>query len=239
MTEKFTVMESEINWPLTYFGIILVWIGILITAGVVLILSYDILDYGFTDYLYYKTGQFFTLVVAGAVILALSVLMIFYMIRGRKRDYRKVVVDEKGIYMYDSGNTIISAFLYAELCPSNEIYFPDIGGKTSYKPVFAQSLLVFKPNKSGETVMHSISLHHNYYSFKNKYELYRHFLLGIQTFRPDLKIGHRTLEEYALTPEAPEVPKFGKFEWVITVIAFAIILGLIYVFYLFIKLFSK
>lgn len=239
MQEKFATLESEINWPLTYFGITLVWTGIIATAVVIFTLSYEILDYGFMDYLYAKPDKFFTLLIAGIVLIAVSVFLIIYMTKGRKNDYRRVIVDEKGIGMYNTENKLVSSFLYTELCPSNDRYFSDVSSRTGYQPYFTHSLLVFKHDKSGETVMSQISFNHNYYSFKNKHELYRHFLLGIQTFRPDLKINSRTLEEYDLTPQPSPPPKFGKFEWIISVAGFAIVIGLIYVFYLFIGLFSK
>ena len=239
MQEKFTSLESEINRPLTYFGIILVWTGIIATAAVILTLVCEIRDYGFTDYLYNKPDQFFILLIAGTVLTALSVFLVIYMIKGRKNDYHKVIVDEKGIAMYSAENKLISSLQYSDLCASNDKYLSDISSRDSYQPSFTQSLIVFKHDKSGEAVMSQISLNHNYYSFKNKYELYRHFLLGVQTFRPDLKISFRTLETYYLTPESSPAPKFGKFEWVIAVVAFAFVLGFIYVFYLFIGLFSK
>lgn len=239
MQEKFVALESEISWPLTYFGIILVWTGIIATAVVIFFLFYEIRDYGWADYLYYKPDQFFILLIAGIILILLSFFLILYMIKGRKKDYRRVVADEKGMSMYDAENKLISSFLYADLCPSNDKYFSDVSSRTGYQPYFTHSLLVFKHDKSGKTVISPISFNHNYYSFKNKYELYRHFLTGIQIFRPDLTISSRTLEEYRLTPESPPDPKFGKFEWAIAMMAFVIAIGLIYVFYLFIGLFSK
>ncbi|MDR6920529.1 hypothetical protein [Chryseobacterium sp. 2987] len=238
MQEKFATLESEINRPLTYLGIALVWAVIIATAVVILTLFYEVLDYGFTSYLYNKPDQFFILLIAGIVLIAVSVFLIIYMTKGRKNDYHRVVVDEKGIGMYNVENRLISSLQYSDLCSSNDRYLSDVSSRTGYQPYFTHSLLVFKYDKSGGTVMSQISFNNNYYSFKNKYELYRHFLLGVQTFRPDLKINSRTLEEY-LTPEPPPSPKFGKFEWIITMVAFAIVIGLIYVFYLFIGLFSK
>ncbi|AZA65814.1 hypothetical protein EG345_14565 [Chryseobacterium carnipullorum] len=50
MKEKFKIMESEINWPLTYVALGLVWLTITIIIAVIVLLFYKLFDHGFNDF---------------------------------------------------------------------------------------------------------------------------------------------------------------------------------------------
>lgn len=198
MKEKFNVVESEINWPLTYLGVSLIWLVTVSVLVTVFFLFYEILDYGFADYLNDKPSDFFILLFAGVSLIVCCAFLIFLMLNYKKKYFRKTIINEKGASVYNIKNEIVAQTLYAQLCHSNDVYFPDISHTIHNQPNFRIVLRVFKKDENNTVTEQSVDFNYNYLSVKNKRELYRHFLIGIQTFRPELKIGQRTMENYHL-----------------------------------------
>lgn len=236
---KFKITESEINRPVAYFAISLVWLSIIAVINVIVLLLYHLFEHGFSEYFAYRPDRFFIIVIAEILLIALSFFLIIHMIGVRKRYFRRVVVDEKGVYIYNYRNNIVGHTLYTELSLSNDPFTPDVSGKTNSQHSLTKSLRIFKKNKVGTIQETVIDFNFGFYTLKNKYELYRYFLQGVQACRPDLKISEYTLEDYHLTGEKKPVQKWGSFEFAITAVLAAIIFGLVYLFVLLIKFLSQ
>lgn len=236
MKEKFKIMESEINWPLTYVALGLVWLTITVIIAVIVLLFYKLFDHGFND-LSSDRGHFFVILIAEAILISCCLFLIIHIIGAKNKYFKRIVVDEKGVHIYNYKKELIYKTLYTELCKSNDPFLPDVSDKTNTQPSFTKSLRIFKKNKTDQIHATLIDFNYSYYLFKNKPELYRHFLQGIQIFRSDLTIGQYTLEEYNLTDETSNVQKWKGFEWLITILLMVFLFGLLYLLVLFIKMF--
>lgn len=235
MTEKFQTIESKINKPITYFLMGVIWIAVILIM-VVIGVVFDLIYNNFRQYLEHDPGIFFTLLIAQLLLIFCCIALIVALTYRKKEKARKVLVDERGITFYNNQNTIIETILYIDLQPaknsSDDVYVRNTQtvkyGKTT--------LQIYLKNKTGEIVSSSVDFNFELVILRNPYDLYRHFLKGIQHFRPDLKISLQTIEQYNLT-SAPQKTEFGIFEYVMSAFFIMIAAGLIYVFILLIKMF--
>ncbi len=234
MTEKFQTIESKINKPITYFLMGIIWIAVILIM-VVIGVVFDLMYNNFRQYLENDPGIFFTLLIAQFLLIFCCIALIVALTYRKKEKARKVLVDERGITFYNNQNTIIETILYIDLQPaknsSDDIYVRNTQtvkyGKTT--------LHIYLKNKTGEIVASSVDFNFELVILSNQYDLYRHFLKGIQHFRPDLKISLQTIEQYNLS-SAPQKTEFGIFEYVMSAFFIMIAAGLIYVFILLIKM---
>lgn len=234
MTEKFQTIESKINKPITYFLMGIIWIAVILIM-VVIGVVFDLIYNNFRQYLENDPGIFFTLLIAQLLLIFCCIALIVALTYRKKEKARKVLVDERGITFYNNQNTIIEAILYIDLQPaknpSDDVYVRNTQtvkyGKTT--------LQIYVKNKTGEIVASSVDFNFELVILSNQYDLYRHFLKGIQHFRPDLKISMQTIEQYNLS-SAPQKTEFGIFEYVMSAFFIMITAGLIYVFILLIKM---
>ncbi|HBV15202.1 hypothetical protein [Chryseobacterium carnipullorum] len=234
MKEKFKIMESEINWPLTYAALGLVWLTITIIIAVIVLLFYKLFDHGFNDFSSDR-GHFFVILIAEAILISCCLFLIIHIIDAKNKYFKRIVVDAKGAHTYNYKKELIDNTLYSDLCKSDDPFLPDVSDNTSTQPSFTKSLRIFRKNKSNQIDTTFIDFNYSYYQFKNKPELYRHFLQGIQIFRPDITIEQYTLEEYNLTDETSYVKKRKGFEWLATLLFMAVLFGLLYLLVLFLK----
>ncbi|WP_454046398.1 hypothetical protein [Chryseobacterium sp. Marseille-Q8038] len=234
MTEKFQTIESKINKPITYFLMGIIWIAVILIM-VVIGVVFDLIYNNFRQYLEHDPGIFFTLLIAQLLLIFCCIALIVALTYRKKEKARKVIVDERGITFYNNQNTIIEIILYTNLQPaknsSDDVYVRNTQtvkyGKTT--------LQIYLKNKTGEIVSSSVDFNFELVILRNQYDLYRHFLKGIQHFRPDLKISLQTIEQYNLS-SAPQKTEFGIFEYVMSAFFIMIAAGLIYVFILLIKM---
>ncbi|PIF44985.1 hypothetical protein CLU96_1984 [Chryseobacterium sp. 52] len=201
MKEKFTGMKSEISWPLTYFAIGLVWFSIILIIGVIVLLFYTLFEYDFTYYLQSHPDRLLVIVILEPILIFLCIVLMIHVVKAKKRYFHRVVVDETGVHVYNNTNDLILQTLYTELCKSDDMYVPDISSKIHSNPKLRTTLRIFKKDKTGETIEQSIDFNYYYFVIKNKYDLYRHFLQGVEIFRPDLKIGQRVRDQFQLPSE--------------------------------------
>ncbi|MFP3831804.1 hypothetical protein [Chryseobacterium sp. SIMBA_028] len=228
MEKKFQMIESEVNWPITYIVLCAAWLVTTVIAALILLLFYELFSHSFNDYYLYHLDRFFIIFITEIVCIIISIFLIPYMINIRQKEFQRVVINEKGLCIYNYGNEIITQTLYTELFSSDDSFLPDVRSVTNTQPSFTKSIKIFKKNETGQIQETAIDFNHGFYIFKNKYELYRHFLQGIQNFRPDLKIGQHTLEEYNLSEKTHPVQKSAEFEFFIMIILLALIFGLLY-----------
>ncbi|KFF03621.1 hypothetical protein IX38_11690 [Chryseobacterium luteum] len=210
MKEKFKVMESKINRPLMYLAGSLIWLVIISVAVVIFFIFREISGSGFMNNMEYRALHFFILIFAEACLVLCCLFLIYLMVNFKKKYFRRIIVDEKGVSVYNIRNEMIHQTLYADLHHSNDVYLPDISHRIHSQPSFRITLRIFKKDKTGQIKEESIDLDNNSFSIKNKFELYRHFLNGIQTFRPELKIGQRTAEQYNLESHLTENKKISE-----------------------------
>lgn len=204
MTEKFQILESKVNKPLTYLLMGLIWLVVLMVAYLVFYIMYDLFDYGIKKYFLNKTSDLFFNVL---IFIALSVccfFLIYTLIFPRKKFFHRVIVNEKGIYIYNCKEEIVKEVLYSNLQPSRQGSYSDVHHRDNTK-LTKTTIVTHTKNEMGTIEEDVIDLYFDYFMIKNRYELHRHFLLGIQTFRPDLKIHPSTLERYYLTPETKNI----------------------------------
>lgn len=154
----------------------------------------------------------------------------------KKEKTRKAVVDEKGATFYNTQNTIIETILYSDLQPAKNPYDDVYVRNTQTVKYGKTTLQIYQKNIAGEIIPYTVDFNVELVILSNQYDLYRHFLKGIQHFRPDLKISPQTIEQYNLTSK-PQKTKFGVFEYIMSAVFILIAVGLIYVFMLLIKMF--
>ncbi|PQA95285.1 hypothetical protein B0A69_07540 [Chryseobacterium shigense] len=234
MKQKFKIMESEINRPLTYAALGLVWVTIAVIMTITVLLFYKLFEHGFHD-LSYNRSHFFMILITEAILISCCLFLIIHIVGAKKKYFKRIVVDENGAHVYNYKKELIDNTLYSDLCKSKDPFLPDVSDNTSTQPSFTKSLRIFRKNKSNQIETTFIDFNYSYYQFKNKSELYRHFLQGIQIFRPDLTIGQYTLEEYNLTDKTSYVQKWKGLEWLITLLFMAVLFGLLYLLVLFLK----
>lgn len=204
MTGKFQILESKPNKALTYFLMGLIWLVVLMVAYLVFYILYDLFDYGIKNYFLHKTSDLFFNVLVSIALGACCFFLICTLIFPRNSFFHRVIVNEKGIIIYNYKKEIVKEVLYSDLQPSRQSSFSDVHHRDNAKPT-KTTIITHKKNKNKTIEEEIIDLYFGYFFIKNRYDLHRHFLLGIQTFRPDLKIYPLTLERYYLTPETKNV----------------------------------
>lgn len=235
MTEKFHAIESKINKPVTYFLMGLIWIAVILIIIVTGTVSSFFCN-NFRQYLENDPGIFFTLFIAQLLLMFCCIVLIMALTHRKKQKIRKAMVDEKGVTFYNNRNTIIETILYNDLqsaqnssgdvqvCNTQTIKY----GKTT--------LRIYLKNKAGKILPATVDFNFKLVILSNQYDLYRQFLLGIQHFRPDLRITPQTIEQYNLTSE-PQKTEFGIFEYIMAAVFILAAAGLVYVVILLMKMF--
>lgn len=230
MTEKFRILESKINKPFTYFITGIIWLSIILIVAVIGSV-FDIIFKRWKD----NIGIFIILLIAQLLLICCCIALIMSFIYRRKQKIRKVIIDEKGAAFYNSRNHIVDTILYSELQHSNGSSADVYVHSTQTIKYGKITLMVFLSGKTGEIILKNIDFNFEYVILSNQYELYRHFLKGVQHFRPDLKIGRQTIEQYSLTSEHPPAHEWGTFEYVMITFFLLIVSGVIYAFIVIIK----
>ncbi|MDR6485883.1 hypothetical protein J2799_000368 [Chryseobacterium vietnamense] len=234
MTEKFQAIESKINKPVTYFFMGIIWIAIILIIVIIGVIFGHIYNH-FRQYLENDPGIFFTLIIALLLLIFCAIALIMALTYRKKQRIRKAVVDEKGVTFYNNQNTIIDTLLYEEL-QSTQSSSDDVFILNTQTVKYGKTTLqIYRKDRTGKIIQAPVDLNLQLVIVSNQYELYRHFLKGIQHFRPDLKISPQTIEQYNLSSE-PQKTEFGMFEYVMSAIFILAAAGLIYVFTLVIKI---
>ncbi len=237
MTEKFGTVVSKVNKPFTYFMMGIIWVAvimIMIVIGTVFENMYS----RFSSALQNDPAIFFFLVLAQILLILCCIALIMALTYRKKQKIRKAIIDDKGVTFYNSRNHIINTILYSELQPvkslSDDVYMYSTTGR--YPKNY---LKVYLRNETGEMITATIDFNFEYVVLSNQFEMYRHFLKGIQRFRPDLRINFRTIEEYNLTSDSPRAQNFGMFEWFISGFCILGAAGLIYALLVLIRVFLR
>lgn len=225
MQNNFPSIESEIDKPLNFFTKILIYCAFLLPLVISSFLFFLFEEYTLT--------------------LIVTVLFFVFLVLLSKENKRpvlnKIIVNEKGILFYNSNNELADKILYAELLPStntitkgNDIILRKpqlpkrypfvafdvfIGTKNSVicrkitfdlesADIFLQQ---FRNEKKVNAGLFGMAI-------KNETELFTHFIKGVQTFRPELKIA----------PEVSELITPRKQYYIVYIICFLAFLLLIF-----------
>lgn len=234
MIEKFQTIESKISKPITYFLMGILWIAvilIMVVIGVVFNLIYN----NFRQYLEQNLGIFFTLIIAQLLLIFCCIALIMALTYRKKQKIRKAIVDEKGITFYNNRNVIIETILYHELQPAQNSSTDVHVSNTQNVKYGKTTLQVYLKNKAGEIGPIRVDFNFELVILSNQYDLYHHFLKGIQHFRPDLRISQQAIDQYNISSE-PQKTEFGIFEYIIAAIVILISAGLVYVFMFLVKI---
>lgn len=195
--EKFPRMESVIDYRSTNIGAALAWICVLIIAGLAAFPLHELSSYGSKDYFIDKPDKFAALIIMDVLCLTGSFVIGRYLINAKENNRFSIVVNERGAFIFFPDGKLSEQFLYSELSSSNENHMYDITLLFNIK-YNTTRLVVYKKDNSNNSLKSIMSFQWSYYAIKNRFELYRHFLLGVQTFRPDLRIQYNTLLHFQL-----------------------------------------
>ncbi|MGN7866046.1 hypothetical protein [Chryseobacterium sp. 22458] len=230
MTEKFGTLESKINKLFTYFITGIIWLSIVLIIAVIGSV-FDIIFRRWND----DIGMFIIIVIAQILLIFCCTALIMSFTYRRKQKIRKVMINEEGATFYNSRNHIVDTVLYSELQHSKSSS-ADIYVRNTQTVKYGKiTLIVFLRDKTGEMILKNIDFNFEYVILSNQYELYRHFLKGVQRFRPDLEIGRQTIEQYSLTTEHPPANEWGTFEYIMAAFFLLVVLAVIYAFIVIIK----
>lgn len=194
---EFPQMESEINYPLTYLAAVLTWIIVLIFSFLAVFTLYELLRFGIVNYLAEKTEHFFALITMVVFCTLGSYFIAAYYLRAKKNNKYNIIVNDKGALIFCPNGKILQQFLYSELCSAKQHDPFDITLILNIKYNLTRLTVYIKGNDDEKT-MQIVNFQWEYYILKNKFELYQHFLKGVQNYRPDLKIQYSTLLHFQL-----------------------------------------
>ncbi|MFZ4927686.1 hypothetical protein [Chryseobacterium sp. Mn2064] len=233
MTEKFPAIESKANRPLTYFFLGMIWLAIIAILAVIGFVFENIYDH-FRYYIKNDLVIFILFVLALLLLLFCCIALIMSVTFRKKQKPRRVIVDEKGATFYNNRNSIIETILYRDLQSaknqSDDVYVYNTQSVRYPKT----TLRIYLKDTKGEIIFTSVDFNFEMTILNNQYDLYRHFLKGVQQFRPDLKISQQTIDQYYLTSEPPK-STFGMFEYFMAAFFLLIISAVIYAFVIIIR----
>ncbi|AJW65109.1 hypothetical protein VO54_03683 [Elizabethkingia miricola] len=150
----------------------------------------------------------------GLIVLVLFfALLIFFgaQLNEKKPKIRRIMVNKDGVFYYNDDDELMDKVLYTDLCGSGFIYDIGIKLKRKYKRL-SEEFTVFNPEQRGvyfhlEAANINLQRLNNvkrlevnplWNDISNEMELQKHFIKGIQTFRPDLKIDPLILKLFRL-----------------------------------------
>ncbi|RXM40896.1 hypothetical protein BOQ62_03395 [Chryseobacterium sp. CH21] len=221
----FQRIESTTNRFMTIvlnalFFVILIPFALIFVLGPV----YGIYKRGFEAMLY-------PALIGWGLSLLILIPAIRYYIFKRKKLPHTIVVDESGLLFYNSRNEIADQILYTNLHSSKQsfdIYTVNPVG-SGIAPLLEVTVISDKKDETARRIDMNLPLK----VVKNKSILYAHFLHGIVTFRPDLKIDPLVFRSYSIDTETWKVNNKGVSlgGWLLMLAALiitAIICGLVF-----------
>lgn len=123
----------------------------------------------------------------------------YEMMRNQDEKISGLLINHEGILFLNRKEKVLSEIKYQDLVKSKDPYTKDIysesqnPGKYSN---FRKKLYVHEKDETGKSKKKLVNL--DVIPLKNRYDLIGHFLKGIQTFRPDLKIDPEVYRDFYL-----------------------------------------
>lgn len=120
----------------------------------------------------------------------------------RKQMANKIVINDHGIFYYNAHGKVVHGILYTQLASSGQ----DFDLTTIRTSKGLRSLLEFsvQDEKEGIKVIR-IEMNLPIHVVNNRFHLFAHFLKGISTFRPDLKIDPKIFQDYSIDKKTWQV----------------------------------
>ena len=239
--EKFSALESEINLRATNFAAVLVWIIVALFAGLAIIWVDQLIRPDFLEYYSNNILDFSASIIIIFLSAATSFFLARYLLR-RKYNKYTVSVNDQGAFIFDRYGKISEQVLYTDLQATTKKYDSDISLEFNRK-LNKQWFIIYKKTESNEVTKYNLRFQKDFYALKNNYELYQHFLRGVQIFRPDIKIHYHTAIHFKIISPGEMTEKQKKsdkiFKIVFNIVLCIILLFFIYVIWMFIQIFSK
>ncbi|WP_312397027.1 hypothetical protein [Chryseobacterium sp.] len=145
----------------------------------------------------------------------------YYFIK-RKKLAKEIIINKDGIFHYNSDQRIIEKILYSDLCSSDELF--DVKSVTTRSSGMYPLLEIYVTSEKGGKQMKRLDMNLTLLAVNNKLSLYAHFLQGIHTFRPDLKISPTIFSDYYIEKETWTVNKKVKNKSLFIIFSLAIII---------------
>jgi hypothetical protein len=235
MTEKFQSIESKINKPVTWLLTGLMWI-VAVLIMVIIAVVFENIYHNFGRYLKNDITIIGILIFAQSILILCCLALIKGLMYKRKEKVRKVIINENGAIFYNYRNEVTGTVLYDDLRPALNTT-ADVYVYSTQTLKYSKTILqIYLKNESGKTIPAAVDFNFELMILSNQYELYRHFLKGIQYFRPDLEIASQTIDQYYLTSDKPLRKGLGTFEYVMIFIFLMAGAGLLYLFTLLFKI---
>ncbi|UKB77818.1 hypothetical protein [Chryseobacterium sp. MEBOG07] len=167
---------------------------------------------------------------------ALSGWLAYEITRNKDKKIGGMLINDQGILFLNRNDKVLSEIRYQDLAKSQDPYTKDIYSEAASNGKygnFRKNLYVHEKDENRKSRKKLINL--DIITLKNRYDLIGHFLKGIQTFRPDLKIDTEVYTDFYLDKKtlryAPENLKSDMKVKIITIaVMILVILAFRYIF---------
>lgn len=232
-------MESEINYRALRFGAILVWIIVALFGAIAIMVMSELIRKNPIDLLMNDLSSLLAYITIFLLSGGGSFFIAYYLLYLKKHNKYTALVNEEGAFIFFQDGEISQQFLYSDLCATNENAYSDISVMINSK-FNSMKLLVHQKTNSGEVQKHILSFQWEYYPLKNRFQLYQHYLKGVQIFRPDIKIQYITMLHFQLVPQPELTEKQKKYDRIFkigfNIFVVAILAFIIFIIGMFIKI---
>lgn len=157
----------------------------------------------------------------GFLFLILIPAIHYYFIK-RKKLAKEIIINKDGIFHYNSDQKITEKILYSDLCHSDRLF--DINTFNSRSSGIYPLLEIYVKSEKTDKQIKRLDMNLPLLAVNNKPVLYAHFLRGIHTFRPDLKISPTVFSDYYIEKETWTVNKKVKNKSLFIIFSLAIII---------------
>ncbi|CAD0225841.1 hypothetical protein KYG33_01590 [Chryseobacterium sp. D764] len=228
MKESFSEMRSETYSP-EYIARIRWSIVILFAVIAVVLLGFfiDAVSHTSTDTASDMIFFLFFLITG-----LLAGWLAYQMIRNQDEKISGLLINHQGILFLNRKEKILSEIKYQDLIKSKDSYTKDIYSESQnlgkYSN-FRKNLYVHEKDETGKPKKKLINL--DVIPLKNRYDLIGHFLKGVQTFRPDLKIDSEVYKDFYLDEKTLRyAPDHLKSDMKVKIITIAVVILVIIAF---------
>ncbi|SHF36759.1 hypothetical protein [Chryseobacterium vrystaatense] len=213
--KPFSSIESRINlFPTVMLQGLLYFMLLAAFAFLILLPAYGI----------YKRGievMIFPALLCFPIGLGILIPSVKYYIIKRSEQPSKIIVNEVGLLYCNKKGEAVNKVLYADLVSSGKDF--DISTVNTRSSGIIPMLEVFIASEKEGSAVSRIEMNLPLHVVRDRYTLFAHFLKGISTFRPDLKIAPQVFLNYFIDPETWQINRKGASYLFLLIIAAALL----------------